>query len=56
MGCNLQSNNESNNKIVMAEIRPIPGFPDYFADTDGNVWSNAITGDRVTKTKNIEIA
>jgi hypothetical protein len=23
----------------MAEIRPIPGFPDYFADTDGNVWS-----------------
>ena len=33
----------------MAEIRPIPGFPDYFADTDGNVWSQKPIGNNHKK-------
>lgn len=28
----------------MAEMRPIPRFPNYYADTDGNIWSNKPIG------------
>ncbi len=34
----------------MAEMRPIPGYPNYYADTDGNIWSNRpIGGAKVNK-------
>ena len=41
MGRDLREGDEPSYslRIIMAEIRHIPGFPDYFADSDGNIWS-----------------
>jgi hypothetical protein len=33
----------------MTQVKPIPGFPDYFADTDGNIWSQKPIGNSHSK-------